>query len=214
MFENGDVVHDMLFRQDVADAMAPGSILVDMSSIKPVEAQESARRLGERGIRCLDAPVSGGPAGAATGTLGIMVGGEAADFEQTEPLLSIMGRPVRVGPHGSGQLAKLTNQIIVGVTIGAIAEALALAARGGADPAKVREALRGGFAESRILELHGLRMVERDFETKSRSVTQLKDLRNAIDAAERMGLNNLPLTKCSAGLFADLIEHSGDIDLG
>src|SRR4029078_7075669 len=118
----------------------------------------------------VDAPVSGGTTGAEAGTLAIMVGGESADFARAEPVLRAMGRTVHVGPHGAGQLAKLANQIIVGVTIGAVAEALLLAQKGGAHPGKVREALRGGFAESRILELHGQPMVERDFVTKGRSV--------------------------------------------
>src|SRR5919107_21552 len=129
-----------------------------------------------------------------------------------EPLLRMMGRPFHVGPHGSGQLAKLANQIIVGATIGAVAEALLLAQRGGADPAKVREALRGGFAESRILELHGQRMVERDFVTKGRSVTHLKELDNALDAAERFDLDSLPYTALTADLFRGLIENTGDLD--
>src|SRR5207244_4768369 len=129
------------------------------------------------------APVSGGTIGAEQGTLAIMAGGEANAFSKVEPILRAMGRPVHVGPEGGGQFAKLANQIIVGVTIGAVAEALLLARQGGADPVKVREALRGGFAESRILDLHGQRMIERNFATKGRSVTHLKDLDNALDAA-------------------------------
>jgi 3-hydroxyisobutyrate dehydrogenase-like beta-hydroxyacid dehydrogenase len=129
-----------------------------------------------------------------------------------EAVLRVMGRPVHVGPHGSGQLAKLANQIIVGVTIGAVAEALLLAERGGADPAKVREALRGGFAESRVLELHGQRMVERDFVTKGRTVTHLKDLDNAIDASKRISMNELPYTNITADLMRGLIESAGDLD--
>ena len=123
-----------------------------------------------------------------------------------------MGRPVHVGPHGAGQLAKLANQIIVGVTIGAVAEALLLAQKGGADPGKVREALRGGFAESRILELHGQRMVDRDFVTKGRSVTHLKDLDNALDAAERLGVDATPYTAATADLFRGLLANAGDLD--
>ncbi|MET0746049.1 MAG: NAD(P)-dependent oxidoreductase, partial [Microvirga sp.] len=160
----------------------------------------------------IDAPVSGGTLGAEQGTLAIMAGGEPDIFARIEPLLAVMGRPVHVGPHGSGQLAKLANQIIVGVTIGAVAEALLLAQRGGADPAKVREALRGGFAESRILDLHGGRMVERDFETRGRSVTHLKDLDNALDAGLRLTLETLPYTTLTADLFRGLIAHAGDLD--
>jgi 2-hydroxy-3-oxopropionate reductase len=212
MLESGRIVTDMLFSQGVAGALRPGAIVVDMSSIKPAEAQEHAKHLAERGVHHIDAPVSGGTLGAEQGTLAIMAGGESEIFDRVEAILTIMGRPVHVGPHGAGQLAKLANQIIVGVTIGAVAEALLLAQRGGADPAKVREALRGGFAESRILELHGQRMVERDFATKGRSVTHLKDLDNALDAAERIDLDALPYTALTADLFRGLIENAGDLD--
>jgi 2-hydroxy-3-oxopropionate reductase len=212
MLESGRIVTDMLFSQGVAGALRPGAIVVDMSSIRPAEAQEHAKHLAERGVHHIDAPVSGGTLGAEQGTLAIMAGGESEIFDRVEAILTIMGRPVHVGPHGAGQLAKLANQIIVGVTIGAVAEALLLAQRGGADPAKVREALRGGFAESRILELHGQRMVERDFATKGRSVTHLKDLDNALDAAERIDLDALPYTALTADLFRGLIENAGDLD--
>jgi 2-hydroxy-3-oxopropionate reductase len=123
-----------------------------------------------------------------------------------------MGRAVHVGPHGAGQLAKLANQIIVGVTIGAVAEALMMAERGGADPAKVREALRGGFAESRILELHADRMARRDFVTRGRSVTHLKDLDNALEAAGRLSLNDCSYTALTADLFRGLLATAGDLD--
>jgi 3-hydroxyisobutyrate dehydrogenase-like beta-hydroxyacid dehydrogenase len=212
MLENGKIVTDVLFSQGVAEALRPGSIVVDMSSIKPAEAQDHAKRLGERGVHHIDAPVSGGTLGAEQGTLAIMAGGDPEIFARVEPILKNMGRPVHVGPHGAGQLAKLANQIIVGVTIGAVAEALLLAERGGADPAKVREALRGGFAESRVLEVHAQRMVERDFVTKGRSVTHLKDLDNALDAAERIDVETLPYTALTADLFRGLIENTGDLD--
>jgi 3-hydroxyisobutyrate dehydrogenase-like beta-hydroxyacid dehydrogenase len=212
MLENGRIVTDVLFSQRVAGALRPGAVLIDMSSIKPAEAQEHAKHLAERGVHHIDAPVSGGTLGAEQGTLAIMTGGESEIFDRVEPILKIMGRPVHVGPNGAGQLAKLANQIIVGVTIGAVAEALLLAQQGGADPAKVREALRGGFAESRILDLHGQRMVERDFVTKGRSVTHLKDLDNALDAAERIDLDALPYTALTADLFRGLIANAGDLD--
>jgi 3-hydroxyisobutyrate dehydrogenase-like beta-hydroxyacid dehydrogenase len=212
MLENGPIVERVLFGSGMSEALRPGTLVVDMSSIKPAEAQDHARRLGEHGVTHVDAPVSGGTAGAEAGTLAIMAGGEGADFDRVEPVLKAMGRPVHVGPHGSGQLAKLANQIIVGVTIGAVAEALLLAKKGGADPAKVREALRGGFAESRILELHGQRMVERDFVTKGRSVTHLKDLDNAIDAAGKLGVSETPFTTATADLFRGLLANAGDLD--
>jgi 3-hydroxyisobutyrate dehydrogenase-like beta-hydroxyacid dehydrogenase len=212
MLENGGIVSDVLFSKGAAEALRPGSIVVDMSSIKPAEAQDHAAHLVERGVHHIDAPVSGGTVGAEQGTLAIMAGGDADVYARVEPILSTMGRPVHVGPHGAGQLAKLANQIIVGVTIGAVAEALLLAQRGGADPAKVREALRGGFAESRILDLHGQRMVERDFVTKGRSVTHLKDLDNALDAAGRLTMDAVPYTALTADLFRGLIDNAGDLD--
>jgi 2-hydroxy-3-oxopropionate reductase len=212
MLENGPICTDVLFAQGTAAAMRPGTLVIDMSSIKPFEAQDHAARLAANGIHHVDAPVSGGTVGAINGTLAIMAGGEAGDYERAEPVLRTMGRPVHVGPSGSGQLAKLANQIIVGVTIGAVAEALLLAKRGGADPARVREALRGGFAESRILELHGQRMVDRDFATKGRSVTHLKDLDNAIEAAGRLDLQTIPYAALTADLFRGLLANAGDLD--
>ncbi|MDT8331680.1 NAD(P)-dependent oxidoreductase [Roseomonas gilardii] len=211
MLENGPVVERVLFG-GVAEAVPPGAVVADMSSIKPAEAQDHAARLAERGVHHVDAPVSGGTTAAEAGTLAIMAGGEAEPFARVEPALRAMGRPVLIGPHGAGQLAKLANQVIVGVTIGAVAEALMLAARGGADPAKVREALRGGFAESRILELHAQRMIERDFATRGRCVTHLKDLDNALDAAERLGLESVPYSALTADLYRGLIESQGDPD--
>jgi len=196
-----------------AEAAAAGAIIIaDMSSIKPAEAQRHAALLADRGIGHVDAPVSGGTVGAESGSLAIMAGGDSVVYARIEPVLRSMGRPTHVGPHGAGQLAKLANQIIVGVTIGAVAEALLLAKKGGADPGKVREALRGGFAESRILDLHGQRMVERDFVTKGRSVTHLKDLDNALDAADRLGVEATPFTAATADLFRGLLANAGDLD--
>ena len=212
MLENGGIVDTVLFGAGTADAIARQAIVVDMSSIKPAEAQAHAARLEALGVRHVDAPVSGGTVGAETATLAIMAGGDAADFEAVEPILKDMGRPVHVGPHGAGQLAKLANQIIVGVTIGGVAEALMMAERGGADPAKVREALRGGFAESRILDLHADRMAKRDFTTRGRSVTHLKDLDNALDAASRLLLTDCPYTTLTADLFRGLLANAGDLD--
>lgn len=211
MLENGPVVSDLLTAQGVAEAMRPGAILIDMSSIKPAEAREHAKLLAERGVFHLDAPVSGGTVGAEQGTLAIMVGGREEDYVKVVPVLEAMGRPTLVGPSGAGQYAKLANQVIVGVTIAAVAEALLLAERGGADPAKVREALRGGFAESRVLDLHGSRMVEKAFETKGRSVTHLKDMDNALAAAADTGFD-APLTAQVADMFRDLLAVEGDLD--
>ncbi|HMT17655.1 MAG TPA: NAD(P)-dependent oxidoreductase, partial [Ottowia sp.] len=206
LLENGPVVASVLFEQGAAAAMRPGTLFVDMASIKPAEAREHAARLAERGVRHLDAPVSGGTVGAEAGTLAIMAGGEAADFARALPVLQVLGRATHVGPHGAGQLAKLANQMIVGITIGAVAEALLLCERGGADAAQVREAIGGGFAQSRILELHGERMVQRDFAPRARMTVQLKDLRNALDTAQAMGFE-APITAALEQLYADGVAH-------
>lgn len=213
MLENGPVVREVLFGgpDAAAEGIAPGALVIDMSSIKPSEAQDHAGRLAKRGVAHLDAPVSGGTVGAEQATLAIMCGGTEGDFARAEPVLSCMGRPVHVGPAGSGQLAKLANQMIVGTTIAAVAEALALVTRGGADPARVRAALMGGFADSRVLDLHGQRMVARDFVTRGRTVTHLKDLDNAEDAARRLGFT-APILRETTALFRGLSETEGDPD--
>lgn len=206
MLAHGEAVHDLLFTQGTAQAMRRGSLLVDMSSIRPAQAREQAIALRKIGVLALDAPVSGGTVGAEAGTLAIMAGGEWADFERALPAFAPMGRATHVGPHGAGQLAKLANQMIVGITIGAVAEALLLAERGGADPAKVREALRGGFADSRILEVHGQRMVQRDFAKRAAITVQLKDLRNALATGAETGFD-APITKLFEQLYASAAEH-------
>jgi 2-hydroxy-3-oxopropionate reductase len=212
MLESGPVVEDVLFNQGVAEAMKPGGLFIDMASIKPREARDHAARLGALGIAHLDAPVSGGVAGAESGTLVIMVGGKAADFERAQPLFAHFGRATHVGPHGSGQLTKLANQMIVGITIGAVAEALLFTQRGGADMAKVKEAITGGFADSRILQVHGQRMVERDFAPRARMSIQLKDMRNALATAQEIGFS-APVTALFEKLYADGVEHGlSDLD--
>ena len=212
MVENGPVVGQVLFGESGAiQGLNPGAMVVDMSSIRPSEAREHAARLIDSGIGYVDAPVSGGTVGAEAGNLTIMCGGAAADYIRAEAVLKTMGYPTHVGPTGSGQWTKLANQMIVGITIGAVAEALALAERSGADPAKVREALRGGFADSRVLELHGKRMVERDFVTKGRTTTQVKDLENAMSSAAELSFQ-APLLEKAAALFRSLAAHEGDPD--
>ena len=203
MLKDGPVVADLLFGQGVAAAMRPGTLFIDMSSIAPAEAKEHANRLEERKVRYLDAPVSGGTKGAALGKLAIMAGGTPEDFADAEPVFTSMGRATHVGPIGAGQLCKLANQIIVAITIGAVSEAFILAGAGGADRANVRKALQGGFASSRILDEHGLRMVKRDFEPGGPAKFQTKDLRNALDAAKEAGLE-LPITKKLHELFAEM----------
>ena len=215
LLENGPAVAQVLFGAGVAGALRPGSLFIDMASIQPAEAREHAQRLGVRGVAVLDAPVSGGTVGAEAGTLAIMVGGAAGDFERATPVFAALGRATHVGPHGAGQLAKLANQMVVGITIGAVAEALLFAARGGADMARVREAILGGFADSRVLQLHGQRMVERDFAPRARMGVQLKDLDNALATAQQLGFD-APITALLDTLYREGInnglqdlDHSG-----
>ena len=177
-----------------------------MASIQPSEARDHAARLGEMGVSHLDAPVSGGTVGAEAGTLAILAGGKPADFQRALAVFAALGRATHVGPHGAGQLAKLANQMIVGITIGAVAEALLFAAKGGADMAKVRQAISGGFADSRILQVHGQRMVERDFAPRGRMAVQLKDLRNALATAADIGFD-APVSSLLEGLYAQSIDH-------
>ncbi len=212
MLQDGPAVESVLFKQGAATGLQPGTLVVDMSSIQPREARDHAARLAALSVDCLDAPVSGGTVGAEAGTLAIMAGGRLADFERASPVLQVLGRPTHVGPMGSGQLAKLANQMIVGITIGAVAEALLFAARGGADMGKVREAISGGFAESRVLQVHGQRMVERDFAKRAAVTVQLKDMRNAMVTAHETGFE-APITQLFAQLFEQATEHGlGDLD--
>lgn len=212
MLDNGAVVERVLFDLGVAAAAKSGALLVDMSSIKPAEARDHAARLSERHIAYLDAPVSGGTIGAENGTLAIMAGGKAATFEQALPVLNVFGRATHVGPTGAGQLAKIANQMIVGATIGIVAEALLLCERGGANMAKVKEAITGGFADSRVLQVHGQRMVERDFAPRGRMSVQLKDLHNALSTAREVGYD-APITALFEQLYAQGIDHGlADLD--
>ncbi len=212
MLQDGPAVENVLFKQGTTVGLQPGTLVVDMSSIQPREARDHAARLAALSVDCLDAPVSGGTVGAEAGTLAIMAGGRLADFERARPVLQVLGRPTHVGPMGSGQLAKLANQMIVGITIGAVAEALLFAARGGADMGKVREAISGGFAESRVLQVHGQRMVERDFAKRAAVTVQLKDMRNAMATAHETGFE-APITQLFAQLFEQAAEHGlGDLD--
>ena len=206
LLENGAVVGDVLFSQGVAATLAADSLVIDMSSIQPREARDHAARLSEMGVAHLDAPVSGGTLGAEQGTLAIMVGGKSAEYDRAQTVFQVFGRATHVGPHGAGQLAKLANQMIVGITIGAVAEALLLCEKGGASMAKVKEAITGGFADSRILQVHGQRMVDRDFAPRGRMSVQLKDLRNALATAEEIGFD-APVTRLFEKLYRDGIEH-------
>ncbi len=206
MLEDGKVVESVLFADGLAQALQRGSLLIDMSSIQPAQARIHGQRLAELGVGYLDAPVSGGTLGAEAGNLAIMAGGSDQDFERGRAVLTHFGRPTLVGPTGSGQLAKLANQMIVGVTIGVVAEALLLCAKGGADMAKVKEAVTGGFADSRILQVHGQRMIERDFAPRGRISVQLKDMRNAMATAQELGFD-APITGLLEALYASASEN-------
>jgi 2-hydroxy-3-oxopropionate reductase len=206
MLEDGNVVESVLFADGLAQALQRGSLLIDMSSIQPAQARSHGQRLAALGVGYLDAPVSGGTLGAEAGNLAIMAGGSDADFERGRAVLTHFGRPTLVGPTGSGQLAKLANQMIVGVTIGVVAEALLLCAKGSADMAKVKEAVTGGFADSRILQVHGQRMIERDFAPRGRISVQLKDMRNAMATAQELGFD-APITGLLEALYASASEN-------
>lgn len=199
MLEDGAVVGMVLAA--AADVLPAGAVWIDMSSTQQGEALALHQVLQQRGCRFIDAPVSGGVAGAQAGTLAIMAGGAAADYAEVETVLAAMGRPTLVGPAGSGQVAKLCNQLIVGGTLSIVAEALLLAQAAGADPAAVRAAIRGGFAESRILDVHGQRMLERNFLPGGQVKSQLKDLRNVLVAAADAGVV-LPVTALVTGQYA------------
>jgi 2-hydroxy-3-oxopropionate reductase len=192
-------------------AMAPGALWIDMSSTRHDEALAFHARLAGQGMRFLDAPVSGGVGGAEAGTLAIMAGGNLHDFNEAAPVLAILGSARLVGPNGSGQVAKLCNQLIVGATINVVAEALLLAQAAGADPAAVREAIRGGFAGSRILEVHGQRMLDRNFLPGGQVKSQLKDMRNVLAAAAEAGLV-LPLTSAAARSYETIEGELGSAD--
>lgn len=208
ILENGPVVSEIVFEAGVAEAMTPGSILVDMSSIPPSLAREHSERLAAQGVRHLDAPVSGGPGGAAAGTLAIMAGGDQATYDIALPVLTALGRPTLVGAKGSGQLAKLCSQILSATAIEAVAEVFIFARANGIDPAKVHQALQGGFADSNVLKVHGQKMLRRDFEPGGHVRTFVKDLKAASDISKARGLN-LPVMELAISLFADFARNGG-----
>jgi 2-hydroxy-3-oxopropionate reductase len=195
----------------IADQIPKGSLVIDMSSTRQSEAEAISAMLEMQGIHFIDAPVSGGVVGAEAATLAIMAGGDPAQFERARPILSVMGRPTLVGPAGCGQLSKLCNQLIVGATLNIVAEALLLAEAGGADPAAVRTAIRGGFAESKILEVHGQRMLDRNFMPGGQIKTQLKDLDNILDAASTAGIK-LPVTELVTDNYRELVKSTPHAD--
>ncbi|WP_448191009.1 2-hydroxy-3-oxopropionate reductase [Azospirillum sp. sgz301742] len=204
-----DVEKVLFARNGVAEGLSAGKIVVDMSSISPVATKDFARRINELGCDYLDAPVSGGEVGAKAASLTIMVGGPDKAFETVKPLFELMGKNITlVGGNGDGQTTKVANQIIVALTIEAVGEALLLAAKAGADPAKVRQALMGGFANSRILEVHGDRMVKRTFDPGFRIELHQKDLNLALSTARSLGVA-LPNTATAQELFNACAARGG-----
>ncbi len=210
MLEAGAAVTEVIFSSGLANSSRLGTLFIDMSSIAPAIAEDHAALLEAQGLRHIDAPVSGGTVGAENGTLAIMAGGLEAEIEGASAIFEALGKVTHVGPHGRGQLCKLVNQSIVAITIGAVAEGLLLAKKGGADPAKVREAIMGGFCQSRILELHGLRMIEQNFEPGGTVKNQIKDLNAVLEVAAKLKLE-LPLTKRVHGLFWELAANGGEM---
>lgn len=212
MLSDGPAVADVLFSQGVAETLAPGAVIIDTSSISPDHARDNAARLAQMGIVYIDSPVSGGVAGAEAGTLALMAGGPAEVIADLAPIFAPLGRVTHVGPSGAGQVCKLANQQIVAVTIAALAEAMVLVEAGGADRERFRQAIRGGFAESRILDLHGARMIARDFVPGGPSSLQLKDLNAVLDLAQAHGLS-LPQTETVHHAFAKFVaDGNGNVD--
>ncbi|QBQ97431.1 2-hydroxy-3-oxopropionate reductase [Paraburkholderia pallida] len=203
-------VQKVLFADDgVAKGLSAGKLVIDMSSISPIETQEFAKQINALGCDYLDAPVSGGEVGAREATLTIMVGGPEKSFEIAKPLFDLMGKNISlIGENGAGQTTKVANQIIVALNIEAVAEALLFAARSGADPERVRRALMGGFASSRILEVHGERMTKRTFDPGFRIELHQKDLNLAIDGARKLGIA-LPHTASAQQLFSVCAANGG-----
>lgn len=208
MLSDGTAVADVLFAQGAAGHLDSGAVVVDTSSIAPDQARDHAARLAAQGVAHVDCPVSGGVAGATAGTLALMAGGDAQVIAQVAPVLEPLGRLTHVGPTGAGQVCKLANQQIVAITIAALTEAMVLVEAGGADRAKFRQAIRGGFAESRILDLHGGRMIERDFAPGGPARLQLKDLDTVAAVAQAHGLR-LPQTEAARQAFADFVAAGG-----
>ncbi|MDP9124693.1 MAG: 2-hydroxy-3-oxopropionate reductase [Pseudomonadota bacterium] len=204
-----DVEAALFGETGIASGLSKGKVVVDMSSISPLATKTFAQKVNALGCDYLDAPVSGGEVGAKNATLSIMVGGPEAVFERVRPLFELMGKNVTlVGGNGDGQTAKVANQIIVALTIEAVGEALLFASRAGADPARVRQALMGGFASSKILEVHGERMIKRSFDPGFRIELHQKDLNLALTSARALGVS-LPNTATAQELFNACAAHGG-----
>ena len=212
MLSNGDASAQMQSDKDLQISLSSNATWIEMGSIKPDESRLHSKKLAELGVNYLDAPVSGGTKGAENGTLAIMVGGQRSVFKKVKNVFAPMGRAVFVGPTGSGQLAKLANQAIVAITIGAVAEATLLLEEGGADVGAVRDALLGGFADSTILQQHGKRMGERNFDPGGPSRLQLKDLQNILAEAKALNVD-LPFSIAAHDRFSRLVNSLNGSEL-
>ena len=211
MLTDDDAVEKVLSNEEFLNNLKLSSTVIDMSSIKPKIAMKYGKLLKEKNINFLDAPVSGGTIGAEEGSLAIMVGGDQKVFNNVLDILKIMGNPTLVGPIGSGQVSKLANQIIVGVTIGAVAEAVTLCEKAGVDPNKFIKALSGGFADGKILQNHGKRMIKKDFSPKGKVSTHLKDMNNILECANDFD-TQLPISNLIQSMFKSLVDNGNSND--
>ena len=205
MLTDDAAVEKVMGSEEFIENIKPQATVMDMSSINPVLSKKYAEILKKRNINYLDAPVSGGTVGAADASLAIMVGGDEKIFKENYDLLKILGNPTLVGPVTSGQISKLANQIIVGVTIGAVAEAITLCEKTGTNPHKMIKALSGGWADSKILQTHGKRMIDKDFSPKGKTTTQLKDMTNIINAGKAVDLH-LPISNLIKEMYKNLVK--------
>ena len=212
MLTDDTAVDEVMNNSDFLNNLKPGAIVIDMSSVKPTTATKHGNNLKLKEINYLDAPVSGGTIGAEEASLAIMVGGEKNIFDDAIDILKKMGNPTLVGPIGSGQVSKLANQIIVGLTIGAVAEAVTLCEKAGADPNKMIKALSGGWADSKVLQTHGKRMINKDFTPKGRTSVHLKDMNNILECANNYN-THLPISNLVKEMYKSLVENGhGETD--
>ncbi len=212
MLTDDTAVDEIMSSSDFLEGLKSEATVIDMSSVKPSTATKHGNNLKLKNINYLDAPVSGGTIGAEEASLAIMVGGELDIFNRASEILKTMGNPTLVGPVGSGQVSKLANQIIVGLTIGAVAEAVTLCEKAGADPVKMISALSGGWADSKILQTHGKRMIDKDFSPKGKTSTHLKDMNNILDCANNFN-THLPISNLVKEMYKTLVENDhGDKD--
>ena len=212
MLTDDTAVDEVMNNDDFTKSLKSGAIVIDMSSVKPTTATKHGNNLKLKNINYLDAPVSGGTIGAEEASLAIMVGGEQNIFDDAFDILKKMGNPTLVGPIGSGQVSKLANQIIVGLTIGAVAEAVTLCEKAGADPNKMIKALSGGWADSKVLQTHGKRMINKDFTPKGRTSVHLKDMNNILECANNYN-THLPISNLVKEMYKSLVKNGhGETD--